>query len=149
MSGPLSGTWKGGRQQRDDGYWVIRVNGKRVREHCYIMEQHIGRPLAPGEEVHHIDEDRNNNQLSNLLLVPGRAEHKDEHRTTYRSDTHRQCSKCRKIKERSEFGVGKSNSDGLDSICKECRREDRRTRLLRRKPDALHRNRPFGSGVRK
>jgi len=40
-----------------------------VLEHRYVMEQHIGRPLRSGEHVHHLDHDRTNNAIDNLLIV--------------------------------------------------------------------------------
>jgi predicted DNA-binding protein YlxM (UPF0122 family) len=37
--------------------------------HAVLMEQNIGRPLRPDEIVHHIDEDKLNNNLNNLALM--------------------------------------------------------------------------------
>lgn len=48
----------------------------------YLMEQHIGRPLERGEEVHHKDLDPLNNDISNLeIRIHG--EHQREHSTKY------------------------------------------------------------------
>lgn len=49
-----------------------------VREHIFIMTEHIGRPLEKGEVVHHIDEVKDNNNLSNLKLMSAH-EHKQYH----------------------------------------------------------------------
>lgn len=43
------------------------------------MEAHLGRYLEPGEIVHHHDEVKSNNALSNLRLKT-RAQHAREHR---------------------------------------------------------------------
>lgn len=51
-----------------DGYRVIRVDGKAVREHRYVMEQAIGRSLYPDETVHHKNGQRSDNRLENLEL---------------------------------------------------------------------------------
>ncbi len=57
-----------------NGYvWVYR-DGKPVAEHRTIMETLIGRPLRSDEDVHHIDENRGNNDPANLQLLT-HAEH--------------------------------------------------------------------------
>lgn len=90
--------WKGGRKTRKDGYVFvvapddhpnpsyIKKNGLRyILEHRYVMEQHIGRYLEPTEVVHHIDENANNNDISNLRLYSNQSEHiADAHRPVKR-----------------------------------------------------------------
>lgn len=41
----------------------------KVYKHIYVMVQHIGRPLREDECVHHIDRNRENNNISNLQLM--------------------------------------------------------------------------------
>lgn len=41
----------------------------KVYEHIYVMSQSIGRILTFNEHVHHIDRDRSNNNLDNLLML--------------------------------------------------------------------------------
>lgn len=68
--------WHGGRNIRSNGYVEIYAPAhpnanvrKYVYEHQLVMEQHIGRPLRPGEVVHHIDGDKTNNDIKNLMLL--------------------------------------------------------------------------------
>lgn len=50
------------------------VNGY-VREHILVMEERLGRPLRPGEVVHHVDGDTANNDPANLELFESNAAH--------------------------------------------------------------------------
>jgi hypothetical protein len=72
--GPTS--YKAVERTFQDGYAFLRVPGHpranphtgRVREHILVMEKLLGRPLLPGEEVHHKNTDRADNTPSNLEL---------------------------------------------------------------------------------
>jgi len=46
--------------------------------HRRAAERKIGRPLQPGEVVHHVDEDKANNNAPNLDVTP-RSVHTAEH----------------------------------------------------------------------
>ena len=63
---------------------VIPEEENRVQvEHRVIMERHLGRKLASTEIVHHIDGDKLNNSLDNLVITT-RADHANMHREVFR-----------------------------------------------------------------
>jgi len=50
-------------------------DGRRIALHRLIMEEKIGRKLESFETVHHIDMDRNNNEIDNLYLYRNESTH--------------------------------------------------------------------------
>ncbi len=55
---------KGTGSVNSDGYRVVTRGKRPILEHRWIMEQHLGRDLLPGETVHH----KNGNRLDNRLV---------------------------------------------------------------------------------
>ena len=51
----------------------------RILEHKYVMEQHIGRLLTKGEVVHHLDGNKENNVIENLVLCANASMHTKLH----------------------------------------------------------------------
>jgi HNH endonuclease len=50
------------------GYRYLTINGRRIGEHRYVMEQVLGRPLYPFETPHHKNGRRADNRPENLEL---------------------------------------------------------------------------------
>ena len=57
---------------------LLQREGKRVRAHRWIMEQHLGRKLLSDEEVHHINHNPLDNRIENLEVI-NRGKHIDLH----------------------------------------------------------------------
>jgi HNH endonuclease len=55
------------------GHW-------RTKEHRLVVAEALGRPLLSTEHVHHIDGDKTNNAINNLLVVNGTAAHARIHK---------------------------------------------------------------------
>jgi hypothetical protein len=60
-----------------------------------IMEQHLGRKLKPNEDVHHIDGDVTNNDISNLQVLD-HVEHEKLHNPAKYYDKEVICDVCGK-----------------------------------------------------
>lgn len=85
MKGAKNSNWKGGRKI-NHGYVLLKKYGHSnadekgyVAEHRLVMSEELGRSLRKGELVHHENEDRQDNDLSNLKVMT-RGEHNAVHR---------------------------------------------------------------------
>jgi HNH endonuclease len=80
-NGSLAANWQGGENEQKTGYIYIyspdhprATKAGYVFKHILIAEGKIGRYLAKGEVVHHIDANKENNDPDNLLVCT-RSEH--------------------------------------------------------------------------
>lgn len=87
---------------RQNGYWMLRWNdgGRYVHklEHIKIWEDANG-PKPYGFDIHHRDEDKGNNSISNLQLMPA-GDHRRLHKTKYGSREERLADEARRARER-------------------------------------------------
>lgn len=80
--------WRGGRSVASNGYVLIRVGvGHHLAdvrgyayEHRIVAEEKIGRQLLPGEQVHHINHNIQDNRPENLEVTASIAHHQVLHR---------------------------------------------------------------------
>lgn len=59
-------------------YRQVKIDGRPILEHRYVMEQLIGRPLESWEQVHHRNHNKLDNSPENLELVTI-TEHAERH----------------------------------------------------------------------
>lgn len=74
-----------------------------------LMEEKLGRPLEPNEDVHHIDGNPLNNDLENLEVIK-HGEHQREHSIKY-SDTIEKCVVCGKSFQMTRHGWSRIIAD--------------------------------------
>ena len=68
-------------------------NGKPIDQHRKVMEEYLGRKLSRNEQVHHINGDKHDNRIENLVVLSP-AEHMKLHKQIY--PTVKVCKVCGK-----------------------------------------------------
>ena len=87
FNGDKNPAWQGGRRVRTDGYVVVWTPEGEMLEHQYVVEKHIGRKLFPSEVIHHIDRNKQNNDINNLQIM-GRSDHAKVHANEMQEGRH-------------------------------------------------------------
>jgi len=73
-------------------YKGIKINGKKIDKHRWIMEQHLGRKLKRNEVVHHKKE--NGGDILKNLEVKSLSEHSRYHQ---KKNPHKHCELCGRL----------------------------------------------------
>jgi len=97
--------------------------------HILIAEKVLGYKLPKNAEVHHFDENKQNNLHTNLVICENRSYHVLLHvrqnivRHGGDPAIHKYCNKCSTLKDRKDFRRNSTAFDGLQSICGDCRKK--------------------------
>lgn len=98
----------------------------RVLRHVLIAERALGKLLPVGAEVHHVDENKQNNANGNLVICQDRHYHTLLHRRAIvvrnggNADTQRFCRQCSTVKNLDRFSACESIADRHRSYCRDC-----------------------------
>jgi hypothetical protein len=140
--------WKGGAPVQDkDGYWLIykpdhpyRNSRNKVFLHRLIYEDYLSiifdEPmyLPEGSEIHHINEDKEDNSLINLKYMDTRKDHKQEHLVDYSGIVCKTCGTSETSK-RSDNGRPRWKGNEIDGY--ECELCDKKRYYLKNKERIL------------
>jgi len=92
-----------GYKRSSSGYIDIKCGNKFVREHRKIMEEKLKRKLKPFEIIHHINGDKTDNRIENLVVTT-RPSHCRQHYFSDKSKQ-RQWAKCQPLGSRALIKV--------------------------------------------
>ena len=111
---------------------------KKEYAHRQKAELVLGRKLTTEERVHHVDNDKANNENTNLVICPNEKYHKLLHARQRivelggNPNTEKYCSYHKCLHSRTEFSSNPSMYDDLHNMCREATNEYRKLNGLNR-----------------
>ena len=98
----------------------MKVNGKRIDEHRFIVEKTLGRKLSRDEVVHHVDGNKLNNKIENLVVMT-RSEHSAMHQKGKKNSDETRLKMSNALKGKPMLSQRKLSSEEVDYIRKNYR----------------------------
>lgn len=104
---------KGSLVNASDGYIQQNIAGVTKMRHVWVAESALGHELPYGAEVHHVNQIRNDNRPTNLVICPDRAYHMLLHARQRAFDAcghaeWRKCSYCGRYDDTGNMGERKT-----------------------------------------
>lgn len=87
--------WNGGKNIREEYVFILNpehpfaCKDGYIREHRLVVEKSLNRHLTEQEQIHHINENKSDNRISNLYLFPTHSEHMRYHKLLFYKRTKR------------------------------------------------------------
>lgn len=121
---------KGSGTTTSNGYIAVGMQGRKKQQHVLIVERVLGKPLPPGAEVHHVNENRADNRHENLVICPDKAYHKLLHvrmaaRDACGNPNYRKCPFCKEYDDPENMRNNKSSRYFYHQHCKQADRQAR------------------------
>lgn len=127
------------KKDKKTGYYLSGVvSGRRVRLHRYVWEKYNGK-IPKGYDIHHIDHNKDNNEINNLELISSRTHKKlhgiemtEEQREWYRNNLNEKVRpkaiewhKSDKAKEfhKEQYKISLGALKPIKFICENCGKE--------------------------
>ena len=107
---------------RPDGYTTVCKKCDNIRRRRYPSHSSNITEEEKERRREHARKWRKLNPSKKTIETRKRREQRIQQREKLKKEGNSVCSKCKKIKPFSEFGVSKNNYDGCSSSCKECTR---------------------------